>query len=286
MAYVYFAKVNVNSNIYDVYENQEQLDKILDNVLILIDQKKMVKQENCWIKFISIEKDISKRFIAGRLVKIFEDDIEFYDDKLDDVSPLPQKQLARSVTFYFDLRSEYVAFTTGRYFGHGQFNQYFKALLDAHVDDVEFEVFLEKNADELKSKLSLFKKVLRLDITLIPPNNNRKAFDRLFPNSIELEQMKITKVKQAMTSSAKTDGIILGNEYVERVLEGVAVGYGEMTVSGKGLDGGTLTVTSEKDAPHKRYIHENLKTSIPGIIESGRAYISELLGKRKNRDDD
>lgn len=285
MANVYFAKVNVNSEIYDVYEKPEQLDRILDQLLLAIDQKKMVKQDDCWVKFISIEKDISKRFVAGRLVKIFEDDIEFYDDQKDDVSPLPQKQLARSVTFYFDLRSEYVAFTTGRYFGHNQFNRYFKAMLDAHVEDVEFEVFLEKNADDLKSILQKFKKILRINITLIPPNNNRTAFERMFVNATELKQMKVTKIQQSMISSAKTDGIVAKSDYVDRLIEGVAVGYGEMSVSGKGPDGGNLTVTSEKDAPHKRYIHENIKTSIPGIIEAGRAYISELMG-RKIRDDD
>lgn len=102
MSYMYFGKVNINSNIFEVYNNPSKIGEILKYLFEAIDQEKRLKvdeKNNIWAKFINIEKDYAKQYISGRIVKIFEDDIETYDAITDDVSPLPNKDLAKSVPF-------------------------------------------------------------------------------------------------------------------------------------------------------------------------------------------
>ena len=285
VALMYFAKVNVNHDVYKLYEKPELLGQILDRLLVSIDQQKRVKiaqdKEEFWVKFISLEKDIDRRYIIGRVVKIFEDDIEIYNSAKDDVDPLPTKELARSVTFYFDLRTELVAFTTSRYFGHLQFCAYFKELLNAYSDEAQFEVFLEKNADELKERLYKIKKITRIDITLIPPNPNSKAFARIFPqDTIELQKSRITKIQQSYLASGRGEGIDPKTDLIDRAVIGVSEGYGDMTAYGKNEGGIEISVSSSKDAPHKRFIHRNMKDSLSGVMEAGRAFIQELISKR------
>jgi len=172
VAFIYFAKVNVNSKIYDLYRDPKQLDGILDRLITRVDQKRQINitKDKCFIKFISLECDVERRYIGGRIVKIFEDDIQMYDEASDDIKPLPTEKLARSVAFFFDLRTERVAFVTGRYFGYQQFCNYFKILLDDYDGETEYEVYLEKNADLLREKIKMIKKVLRVDICLVAPN--------------------------------------------------------------------------------------------------------------------
>lgn len=279
MPNMYFAKINVNSNIYEVYKNPEMLDKILNNLLLSINQEEKIQIDGGdWIKFIHLDKDIEKRFIVGRLVKIFEDDIEIYDAEKDDVKPLSTKELAKSVTFYFDLRSEIVAFTTGRSLGYQQFVRYFNELINKYSKDAEFEVFLKKNSDVLNQQIKQLKSVSKVDITLVPPNSNEEEFDDLFPKSgDEIKETKATKIQQLLSAPKKSLGMNIESSYFKRIINGVVKGFGTVTVTGKNRDGEERTITSEKDAPQKRFIPNTAKNSIPAIKEFGRAYIVELL---------
>ena len=71
MAIVYFAKVNINSNIYDVYENQNLVGKILDDLITNINSDRLPIKINKYesIAFFDIEKNISEHYIVGRLAR-------------------------------------------------------------------------------------------------------------------------------------------------------------------------------------------------------------------------
>ena len=279
MRVMYFAKVSINSNIYDIYKDPMAKDKILNELLLAINQEKNVPiGDDAWIKFIHIEKDIEKRFIAGRIVKIYEDEIQIYDKGRDDVTPLPTKELARSVTFFFDLRSEIVAFTTAKSISKNKFINYFSALVNSYSSHAEFEVFLKHNSNILKEQIQKFSHVHNVEFTLIPPNGNKEAFDDLFAkNGAELKETGATKVQQSFSASKKGTGMNMKSALFQRVIEGVANGFGVISITGKNAKGEEYTITSEKEAPQKRFIPDNDKDSIPAIKEHGKEGIIQIL---------
>lgn len=110
MAYLYFCKVNVNDEIYAVYENGKMVSDIIDQLILRVntDVQNDVPDKKETIKFITLTPDIERRYISGRLVKIFTDDLQVYNEFTDDIEALPRDKLARVCTFYFDA----VAFTS------------------------------------------------------------------------------------------------------------------------------------------------------------------------------
>lgn len=289
MAYIYFAKVNINSNIFDVYNNPSKIDEILKNLFKVIDQNKRLKVEekdNIWAKFINIEKDYDKQYISGRIVKIFEDDIETYDSITDDVSPLPNKDLAKSVPFFFDLRNEIVAFTTINGFRSGKIVSYFNKLINSYSENIKFEVFLIQNIKEIRKQINKFKKISKVEYVLVPPNSNKDDFMELFPHDYnEITEIGATKIEQSFSTSSKSNGINIASKLFNRVINAVSRGYGIIRLSGKNKENAKMDITSEETAPYKEFISETQKNSISEIKERGRAGIVTLLANRKNNDD-
>ena len=285
MSYMYFGKVNINSNIFEVYNNPSKIGEILKYLFEAIDQEKRLKvdeKNNIWAKFINIEKDYAKQYISGRIVKIFEDDIETYDAITDDVSPLPNKDLAKSVPFFFDFRNEIVVFTTTNGFRSGKVVDYFNKLINSYSKDIKFEVFLMQNIKEIKEQISKFKKISRVEYTLVPPNSNKDDFMDLFPHDYdEITEIGATKIEQSFSTSAKGNGVNIASRLFNRVIKAVSMGYGIIKLSGKNKENAKLDITSEETAPYKEYIPETQKNSITEIKERGRAGIVTLLANRE-----
>lgn len=280
MAILYFSKVNINSNIYDVYEDITLKDKILNELLLKMNQKTELKTiEKARYKFCDLEKDVDKRYIVGRLVKIFEGENENYVPEKDTIDIIPSENCAAHITFYFDLRTEIIVFPTKRDFGYRQFNEHFKELIDSYFEDIEFEIYLEKSIDELRTKLSRFKQILKVDVTIVPPNANDEEFKQLFGiNYEEFKETNATKYKQTLTTSSKNrKGVNWRSKFFDRILYGIGKGYGEMVAEGKDGSGSKYTVNSDEDAPLTRPISENEKNSIAGLKEYANKYIPEII---------
>ena len=69
MAYMYFAKVNVNEEIFEVYEGRNSLKKILDKLIYNLSSKKIIvlPQNKGRIKFITLTKNIEKQSLKTRI---------------------------------------------------------------------------------------------------------------------------------------------------------------------------------------------------------------------------
>jgi hypothetical protein len=280
MAILYFSKVNINSNIYNVYEDIKLKDKILDELLQKMSQEKeLITEDKTRYKFCDLEKNIEQRFVVGRLVKIFEGENENYVPEKDTIDVIPSENCASHITFYFDLRTEILVFPTKRDFGYKQFNQHFKDLIDGYFDDIEFEIYLEKNIDELRTKLSRFKQILRVDVTIVPPNANDEEFKRLLGlNYEEFKETNATKYRQTLTTSTKNkEGVNWKGKFFERMFYGIGKGYGEIVAEGNDGVGNHYTVNSDEDAPLTRPIPENEKNSIASIKEYANNYIPEII---------
>lgn len=285
---MFFAKINVNSDIYKLYDNPDILDGILDKIIININQDKSIvlnkemdsKNDGDRIKFISIEKDIDKRYITGRIIRIYKDDLESYDPNSDDIIKLPTGELARYATFYFDVRSELVAFTLGKYFGRNQFCSYLEFLLNEYVEDVSFNVSLITDRAGLKEKIGRFKRISRIYVSLVTPNPNVEAFNRMFAaNGQNLKDMNAHQYGQEFKASKKGEGLKEDTAFINILVDGVSDGYGKMEVDGIDDSDEEIKVSSVENYPYKRSVRDTEKNSLSSVQELGKRFIKGLMLK-------
>ena len=300
---MYFAKVNLNSKIFDVMDNPPKLDKALEELYERIDQTKTsyyyqedtlskddwyyekskdpeAKKNLFRVKFIHLEKNYDQKFITGRLTKIYKDDLDEYNEETDDVTPVSSSgDLAKSVTFYFDVKSEWVAFAPKRGFGHAQFQRYFQSLINECHGDIVFELVIQSNVDKFKEQLKQIAKALEMKVSLVIPNNSREDFEALFVhNSEEIENLEATKIEQKYSASLKSNGLNLKSDYVERVIDGVEKCYGVVAIEGRKATNEKITVATNKTL-QTRWIKDTMRDSIPAIKEYGGRFISEIQSK-------
>ena len=93
---MYFAKVNVNKDIYAVYKDSKKLEEIFTklsqydwqkSVIVHTKGNRLNKEENKeeHYKFINIDFVYDKNYVVGRLIEIFQDDLSLYDKKKDEI---------------------------------------------------------------------------------------------------------------------------------------------------------------------------------------------------------
>lgn len=309
MATMYFAKVNLNSEIYKAMEDHKRFKEILEELFERISSKVIchyynnepISQED-WeyevkrdpnrrknlykVKFIQLEKNLESQYITGRVTKIYHEELEKYDEVKDDVvETFSEQDLAKSIAFYFDVGKEWIAFTTKRGFGYRQFRQFVQDLINTAHREAEFEVFLQPNVDKFREQLKNVTKALELQVSLVIPNNSKEYFDDLFgPNLDEVKELESTKIEQKYSTSAKTEGLNMDSRYMNRVVEGADRGYGKVRVEGRRKNNEPIVVATDKNL-QTRWIHDNVRDAIPSIKEFGQKFISQIMSNlyQKNK---
>lgn len=292
MAKVYFYKFNINSEIYDVYADETLQNKILNKVFKEIttdltvweeykdkdsDQDKIVEY-----KFCDINKDVDNRIITGRLVKIYDGEVQSYNRKEDTVDIIFEEDCAASATFCFDVNREEIAFITRVGFRYLQFGRYFKKLLEERFPENSFELILEKNVGQLKSKVYGLKRILKVNTIIIPPNANEEEFKNLLGASVEeFKETKATKYYQGMEISAKGNrSINPKTKFFQRMFYAVGKGYANMTIEGRDKENVKVLIDSDEDTPYKATIPDNEKDSIIAFKERANISITKLLSDK------
>lgn len=292
MSQVYFAKVNINKDIYKVYDKKISIDTILSNLMdkdwqscqysYYIKEKDEVgnnKQET--IKFISIDKFYDERYLLGRLIKIYKDDIQLYDETKDDIEDLPQKDLARSVAFYFDLKSETVAFVNKQKLSYKQFVELFEKLINLIYGEDMFVVILKKNAVEFRKRINLLESISKVEINLIPPNSSAEEFADLFPNNDEeIKDSNITRMAIQYGSPYTEEGLNIKSPLFERTIDATAKGWGDISISGKMSDGNMEKIVSSIHAPYRKSIGSKYKDNFETVKNIAKAGISDLVNNK------
>lgn len=288
MAQMYFYKFNINSDIYDVYAQPELKNKILEEVFESINTNLVCSYEYkdndgnekiAQYKFCDLEKDANTLTISGRLVKIFDGEIETYDRIRDTIDIQFQKDKAASATFCFDIYKEEIAFITRQGLGYLQFGKCFKNLLETRFPEDAFVFVLEKNVGELKEKIYNIPRILKMSATIIPPNPNEEDFAVLFGTNVEeFRETKATKYIQGIEVPTKgKNEINPKTRFFDRIFYGTAKGYAKMFVEGRNRENVPVTVDSDEDAPYKSPIPEIEKDSIIAFKERAGAEIVKLL---------
>lgn len=310
MPNMYFSKFNINSEIYEVYDRKITKDEILNRILEKIDTThiysefrkdveygercKEIKKLNQEIiknhpryKFCDLEKDKKSRTITGKLVKIYNGEIENYVEDKDTVESKWSSDCVNSCMFYFDLEKEEIAFTVRRGFGYRQFNKYFKALIETYFDNMSFKIFLETNTTELKNELNKIDRILKIEVTLIPPNANSNDFNSLFgPTGEELKSTCASTYKQEISVSARSKKKLnINNTFIDRIMWGIEHGYGKLVANGLNRKNEKVRVSNEETAPYVKILTDNERNDIESFKEIAQRDIQELVLNRRCKDD-
>lgn len=282
MATLYFAKFNINERIYEVYEDEAIYELLLGRVFTNLNEQLELTEYNdnktVRYKFITLDKKPDQFIINGRLVAYAPGTHVSYDEETDNIVETEDNKKATYVTFSFDLRREIIGFVTKNDFGRKQFIDRFTGLVENMCPDLgEIEIYLETDKRILDEKMEKFKHVTHINLELIPPNNDKKLFRRLF----DLDPEKINDVGgtsfiMRIKGSAKK-GINTASQYVKNLVLGVSLGYGVMTAEGIDTSSNPYNVKSDKDALYVKNIHNNNKDNIIAIEELTRSGVSQIL---------
>ena len=287
MAQMYFYKFNINAEIYDVYQNKELQETILNNVFSKIDTdmsyvygyEEGETDKPVEYKFCDLLKSSDDLTVTGRLVKIYDGEVESYDRENDTVKQVYEEDRAASATFYFDLINEEIAFITRQGLGYLQFGHYFRKLLETRFQEGAFELVLEKNVGELKQKLYNMNRVLKVNCMMIPPNANEAEFEKLLGATVnEFKETGATKYIQGIEIPAKgKKSINVKTQFFDRIFYALGKGYAELTAEGRDKNNEKVVVNSDKDTPYKLPMPEREKDSLSAFKEHGKQKVSLLL---------
>lgn len=277
MPLMYLAKVNLNSSIFEVYENKLNISAVLDEVYQKLDVEKIytelkkieyndslgnkksyLKESN--YQFNDLRKISESKVITGKVVRSFKRPSEELDEKIGKIKEVFVDELI-SIYFYFDVKRELITFSTRQSFGYNQFRNAFNRLLNMSVSSYGFEVFLQKDENLLSEKIKGFKRVNRLMATLIPPNANEDDLEE-FRNSLgyigECQESNARKIKLEFIDADQERGLNMEAKIMRDTVRAVARGYGDMTAYGTNYNDREQVMKSNQDAALTCVIKENI----------------------------
>jgi len=301
MPLMYLAKVNLNSRIFEVYEDKLDINTVLDDVYtklnadkIYSDSKKVEYDDSLGNKksytkvsnyqFNDLQKQPEDQVISGKIMRSFQrpsEELDKITGKLIDTY-IEEKV---SIYFYFDVKKELITFSTRQSFGYIQFTNSFNNLLNMTIDSYGFEVFLQKDEDVLSEKIKSFKRISKVMATLIPPNANEEDLTE-FRQSLgyigECQESNAKKFKLELIDSEQEPGLNMEAKIMVDTIKAVGRGYGDMTTYGISHSDRAQVMKSNQDAALTCVVNENIteeeyKTESGGFIAR---FLANLIVKR------
>lgn len=277
MPLMYLAKVNLNSSIFEVYENKLNISTVLDEVYHKLDvdkiyselkkieyndslgnKKSYLKQSN--YQFNDLQKISENKVITGKVVRSFKRPSEELDKKTGKIKEIFVDELV-SIYFYFDVKRELITFSTRQSFGYNQFTNAFNRLLNMSVGSYGFEVFLQKDENLLSEKIKGFKRISRLMATLVPPNANEDDLEE-FRSSLgyigDCQESNARKIKLEFMDADQERGLNMEAKIMRDTIKAVGRGYGDMTAYGINYKDREHVMKSNQDAALTCVIKENI----------------------------
>ncbi|MBC2581390.1 hypothetical protein [Clostridium sp. DJ247] len=306
MALMYYAKLNVNSHIFEVYEKKLRLKDILFNLAKSLNDETEYINKNTYTKngelkvneeiynFADLKeyRDNVEHYITGNIVRRFPYFTERFNEKTRKFTREVISNNSTSIFFYFDIKTEIITFCNRRNFKQIQFINAFQNLVNLCYKDIGFQVFIISDPFSISERLSKVKKVTRIKATIIPPNVNEEHFKELYDEEVStLHESHIGKKTTIFEHDIKgSKGININSKMVQKTINANEAfktfekGYGRLEVEGVLTDGTKYHFTSDDDSPYMTLIDENLKDSIDEFIKESKngikRYIARLLNKK------
>jgi len=263
---LYFAKVNLNSHIYNAYDNPSEFEKIFNLIYKkFIEDVKYVRNDTYQEEYtytaeyiLNHVNKLGKRQVVGSIIKkadIFVNtEINKETGEIKKV-PIENNEL---IKFYYDIDKETVAFSRTLRFGHVEFCTAFEYLLNECMkgkkEDYIFKVSLMKTGvdiNKIKSEISKLKNIETLRINIIPPNPDDELLSNIQQNGEKLlKSMKSGNIteRSILFSSKAPRGLKLDSSEIQNELnlvsnihsklsEDKAIRNGYVLVEAKSQDG-------------------------------------------------
>ena len=275
MPLLYLAKVNLNSNIFDVYDKKLKFDDVFDliykNIADVTDyftQNKDKYIDSYGNPEVFIRKsqytfqEIMKRenrIITGKLVRTFNKPSEILDE-LSHRMVTTYIEESVSIYFYYDVANEMITFCERQSFGYNQFMKAFANMLNKSVKMYEFEIFLQKDKDILEEKMKSLRTVQRVRATLIPPNSTEEDLQELRNELIYMQQCQEANATKVNIEYA-SENMKMESRVMKDIVTAVSRGYGDVTATGINNSGRQQTISSSQDAAYTANIHEIIENS-------------------------
>lgn len=275
MPLLYLAKVNLNSNIFDVYDKKLDISDVSSLIYnkISTDYNYVNKTKEKYLDslgndivfhkeslytFQEIEKN-DEGIITGKLVRSFNKPSEKLDKETNKMVTKYVKE-AVSIYFYFDVYKEMIAFCERQSFGYNQFMVAFTKLLNKCATPYEFEIFLQKDENMLEEKLKSLTCVQKVRATLIPPNSNEEDLNELTEELQYMIQCKDANATKLDLEYSSTN-MNMESKIMKDIKKAVSSGYGDINATGLNSSGRLQTVRSSQDAAYTTHIHDNINKS-------------------------
>lgn len=278
MSKLYFSKMNINDDIYEVYAGTKKLDELLDKVYLGINNKINIYDEfGGRYKFFDIDKpEKGIMIVTGRLGYIKHGVHSTYDPDTDSAIDIEDKNKIEYITFYFDVFNEMLAFTTTRSLTRKKVLEVFSRLI-RKGSEVGTVFVLESNTKELKSELKEMDALKKVILDLVPPNGDKNEFAELFSlDPDKLSEGGATRITQEYSTQNK-DGLQKDSELIQSAVDGIALGYAEGKFFGRDKQNKRVEINTSKDVPYTDYIEPHNNKNKEKVSEKGRAGIVNLL---------
>lgn len=292
-AVLYCSKLNLTSDhIFDVYQNEELLYKILNILLgdICPDvtyekDDSFLNEDGCLISR-SIRYKLSIRektdtFVDGYLCK---DSEIYYKTFNEDTKELVKHSMpyTEAVRFYFDVYKETIVFHTANRLGYQEFNEAMTGVLNKILEtqkrEFRFEVVLRTeglNITQIEKELRKINNIYELQFKFQPPNPDSDTLKRMQENGENfintMEDANATKVSMVFSSKGGK-GLNLDSDMIVKNLENIQ-GMNYVTGDGVAVSKGYVSVEAV-DAHGKKYTTADSKP-IKTVINSLDHFVKE-----------
>ena len=286
MSTMYFAKVSMSSDIYKFYEDINLYNQFLNKLYKIINDERQIRDEYGRIyKLNSLMFDNDNMTVTGRYSVIFDGKVEKYDWTKNEPKSRKEQDMSSTVNFFFDVKTELIAYTTSRDFGYQQFTKMFKVYIDEALGDENIKVAVELLIDEedLKKKINDLKKIEEISFKIIPPNPpNIEEFNAIFGDRADAVYTSGTTQYTEIyeLKDKKSERGVKVVEYFDKIISVIKDGYGSVTA--RGVNSGDLpeNISSKENTPKKHSINTSRKDALPYIKEEGERVIKNIIAKK------
>lgn len=277
MAFLYTAKFNINEKIYQVKDNKEDLNDLLDKVYLKINQDEIIfdeNDENIRYKFVDLFRN-SEMTLDGTIVKIYDGVNSSYDESNDTVVDEEASDKADYVSFSFDVKNEIIGFVPKQTFSREAFLKYFRLLVEKCVPELgSTYLILLNDKGELDEKFKRMETLRDIEILLIPENSDKEDFAKLLDIVEEdMQEANAQKIGLRMEGTMR-EPLKKNSRLVENFKSSVARAYAKLKAKGKDENGEVFEIDTSKDTLLKREIKNDLRNSVTDISEKTREAVA------------
>lgn len=282
MAYVYFAKMNINSEIYEIYKEPTKFSKILNQVVdgIWKGNKSKFDEKGGEYKFFGVDNIFDEKYLMGHLGYIKEGYHSSFDRDNNKAIDVHDKDKLDYVAFYLNYEYEILAYTTSSKMRQKKVLEIFKELVFEN-SEIGVEFIPQTNSTNLKREIESFRKLKRINLKIVPSNSDADPMRDLFSITSEtMEDINANRIEQNYVST-KGEGLEKNSKTVKNVVQGISEGYGEGKFIGEDTSGAIKEVDSSTTVPFKQTVNNHNSKDKITIAEKGRAGMRKILEFRR-----